>query len=132
MAVMVIDTSAIAAILFDEPESARFSAAIEAAAPCIISAVTRVELACVVEGRIGAAGGKIVEDFLKLAGIETAHVTPGQADLAIEGFRRFGRGRHSAALNLGDCFSYALAKATGDTLLFKGRDFSETDIIAAI
>jgi ribonuclease VapC len=129
---MVIDTSAIAAILFAEADQARFVEAIEAAPVCLISAVTRVELACVVEGRKGEAGRALLEEFLRAAAIETVSVTVAQAEIAIEAFRRFGRGRHPAALNLGDCFSYALARFRNDALLFKGDDFGRTDLPAIV
>ena len=128
---MVIATSAIMAILFGETDQARLVAAIEAAPVGLISAVTRVELACVVEGRKGEAGRALLEEFLRAAAIETVSVTAAQADVAIEAFRRFGRGRHPAGLNLGDCFSYALARVRNEALLFKGDDFSRTDLRAA-
>lgn len=128
---MVIDTSAVVAILFAEPTAARMAYAIEGAARRLLSAASRVELTLVVEGRRGAAGRADLELFLATAGIEIAAVTPDQADLACEAFRRFGKGNHPAALNFGDCFAYALAKATGEPLLFTGDDFARTDIAAA-
>lgn len=128
----VLDTSAIVAILFDEPEQVQFSQQIERTSLRLISAVTRVELSCVVEGRKGIAGRGVVEQFFALTKVETVAVTAEQAEIAIGAFRRFGRGRHPARLNLGDCFSYALAKATDQPLLFKGDDFSQTDIRAAV
>lgn len=127
---MVIDTSAIMAILFDEPERANFTRLIEADATCLVSAVGRVEAAFVVEGRKREAGRQRLDRFFRLSGAEIAGVTPEQAELAVEAFRRFGKGRHPAALNIGDCFAYALAKATGEPLLFKGGDFARTDIAA--
>lgn len=129
---MVIDTSAVVAILFGEVDQLRYAAAIESAPSRIVSAVTRVELAFVVEGRKGAAGRALLEEFFDLSGTETVAVTPGQAEFAIDAFRRFGKGRHPAGLNIGDCFSYALAKAADQPLLFKGDDFARTDIRSAL
>jgi ribonuclease VapC len=128
VALMVVDTSAIVAILFDEPDLRLYGEAIEAAAVRLVSAVTRVELAFVIEGRKREAGRERLERFFQLTGTEVVAVTPQQAEIAIDAFRRFGRGRHPAALNIGDCFSYALAVATDDVLLFKGDNFAQTDI----
>lgn len=125
---MVLDTSAIAAILFDEPERHRFDEAIEAHPRRLISAVTLVEATMVVERRYGAPGGLRLERFLQAAEVETISVTPEQALIACGAFRRFGKGRHPAGLNLGDCFAYALAKASGEPLLYKGDDFARTDV----
>ncbi|HUO54116.1 MAG TPA: type II toxin-antitoxin system VapC family toxin [Rhodoblastus sp.] len=125
---MVVDTSALAAILFLEPEAADFARMLAAAPLRLLSAVTRVELSIVVEARKGEAGRAVLERLLREGEFETAPVTARHADLAIEAYRRFGKGRHRAGLNIGDCFSYALAKATGESLLFKGDDFSQTDV----
>ena len=129
---MVIDASAILAILFDQPDQRRYGEAIEAATVRLVSAVTRVELAFVIEGRKRQAGRERLERFLQLSGAEIIAVTPQQAEIAVGAYRRFGRGRHRASLNIGDCFSYALAVATGHPLLFKGDDFTHTDIRAAL
>ena len=129
---MVIDTSAIAAILFCEPDRKVYEAAIAGAGGCSLSAVTRVEAALVVEGRKGELGRAALEQFLSISGAQVAAVTGDQAMIAIEAFRRFGKGRHPAGLNLGDCFAYALARATGQPLLFKGDDFRQTDILPAV
>ena len=129
---MVIDTSAIAAILFDEPESDAFDKLIAADPVCLVSAVSRVEAAFVVEGRKREAGRERLERFFRLTEAEIVVVTPEQVDLAIEAFRRFGKGRHKAGLNIGDCFAYALAKATGEPLLYKGGDFAHTDVVSAL
>src|SRR5665213_3354286 len=110
---MVIDTSAIVAIFFHEPEATEFEECIADAATRLMSAVTRVELSFVLEGRAGSAGAADIARFLADTHIEIAAVTTQQADIAIEAFRRYGKGRHPARLNIGDCFSYALAKATG-------------------
>lgn len=129
---MVIDTSAIVAILFDESESDDFIELIGAAPVRLLSAVGRVEAAFVIEGRKHAAGRERLDRFLRLAGPEIVAVSPEQAVVAVGAFRRFGRGRHPARLNIGDCFAYALAKVTGEPLLFKGSDFGQTDITAAL
>jgi ribonuclease VapC len=128
---MVIDTSAIVAILEDEPERARFVRLVAADVVRLLSAVSRVECTCVIEGRKRAAGRAELDRFLHEAAIEVAPVTADQAEIACEVFRRFGRGRHPAGLNIGDTFAYALAKATGEPLLFKGGDFARTDIASA-
>jgi ribonuclease VapC len=132
VALMVIDASAILAILFDQPDQRRYGEAIEAATVRLVSAVTRVELAFVIEGRKRQAGRERLERFFQLSGAEIIAVTPQQAEIAVGAYRRFGRGRHRASLNIGDCFSYALAVATGHPLLFKGDDFTHTDIRAAL
>lgn len=125
---MVLDTSAIAAILFDEPERARFDRLIEADPVRLISAATRVEACLVVEGRKRDAGRRQLDRFLAVTGAEVVAVTADHAEAACEAFRRFGKGRHPAGLNYGDCFAYALARATGEPLLFKGGDFALTDV----
>jgi ribonuclease VapC len=129
---MVIDSSAIVAILFDEPERDGFTRLIEDAGSRLVSVVSRVETAFVVEGRKGNAGRERLDRFFRLTGAEIVSATPEQAELAVEAFRRFGKGRHPAALNIGDCFAYALAKTTGERLLFKGGDFARTDIVPAM
>jgi ribonuclease VapC len=127
---VVVDTSAIVAILQDEPEQERFAALIEADSVRLLSAVTRVELTCVVEGRKAEIGRQAIEQFLARADFDLVSVTPEHAEIACEAFRRYGKGRHPAALNIGDCFAYALAKATGQPLLYKGDDFARTDVPA--
>jgi ribonuclease VapC len=129
---MVIDTSVIAAILFDEPESPAYVRMIDADPVRLVSAVGRVEATFVVEGRKHKAGRERLERFFRLTEAEIVAVTHEQVDLAIEAFRRFGKGRHRAGLNIGDCFAYALAKATGEPLLFKGNDFGNTDVVSAL
>jgi ribonuclease VapC len=130
--VIVVDTSAIIAILMREPDAARFAQCIADTSTRLMSAVTRVELSFVLEGRAGDRGRTETAEFLAKSSIEVAAVTPQQAEIAIEAFRRFGKGRHPAALDIGDCFAYALAKATGLPLLFKGSDFAQTDIQPAL
>ena len=129
---MVIDSSAVVAILFGEPDERTYDDAIAAAAIRLISAVTRVELTFVIEGRKGNEGRARLDRFFDLTETEIVPVTPQQALIACGAFRRFGKGRHRANLNIGDCFAYALASATGHPLLFKGNDFTHTDIRPAV
>ncbi len=129
---MVVDTSALLAILLDEADAAVYAAALRAASPRLLSAVTRVELSFVIEGRKGERGRVELERFLAVLGGDIISVSPQHAMLAIEAFRIYGKGRHPAALNIGDCFSYALARATGYPLLFKGNDFTRTDLSSAL
>ncbi|HSQ08411.1 MAG TPA: type II toxin-antitoxin system VapC family toxin [Chromatiaceae bacterium] len=128
---MVVDPSALLAILQDEPERRAFNELIEAAPGCRLSTAGFVELSIVIEARYGSAGIRDLDLFLSTAGVELVAFDAGQARLAREGFRRFGKGRHPAGLNLGDCFSYALARALDEPLLFKGEDFPLTDVQAA-
>lgn len=125
---MVLDTSAILAILLDEPEINTFSVAIERDPVRLLSAASLVEASLVVESRHGEAGRRELDLLLQTVGIEIVPLDARQAEMARHAFRTFGKGRHAAALNLGDCFSYALAQVTGEPLLFKGNDFSKTDV----
>jgi ribonuclease VapC len=127
---MVVDTSALIALLSIEPESARLAVAIESDGTRLISAATVVEAGLVIESRYGSVGGHELDLLIAKAGLSIEAVTAEQAEVAREAWRRFGKGRHSAGLNFGDCFSYALAKVTGEPLLFKGHDFTHTDISA--
>jgi ribonuclease VapC len=129
---MVVDTSALVALLFREPDADLFGQTLAGAPVRLLSAVTRVELSCVIEGRKGAPGRADLERILHDAEFEVVSVTPQQAEIAIDAFRRFGKGRHRAALNIGDCFSYALSIATDHPLLFKGNDFVHTDVRQAL
>lgn len=128
---MVIDTSAVVALLSMEPEAPRIAAALESDPNRLISAATLVEAGIVIESRYGPAGARELDLLLAKAGFAVESVTAEQADLAREAWRRYGKGRHSAGLNYGDCFSYALAKVKGEPLLFKGEDFPHTDITVA-
>ena len=128
---MVIDISAVIACLFDEPEREAFIEAIDADPVRLISVVGVVEASMVLLGRKRAEGLSDLEAFLIDGEIQRIAVDTRQAEIAVEAFRRFGRGRHPAALNIGDCFAYALAKATGERLLSKGGDFGRTDIASA-
>jgi ribonuclease VapC len=125
---MVIDTSAVIACLFDEPERGALVDAIEADPVRLISVVGVVEASLVLLGRKRAAGLSDLAAFLDDGEITRVPVDVRQAETAVEVLRRFGRGRHPAALNIGDCFAYAMAKTTGEPLLFKGGDFARTDI----
>ncbi len=121
---MVLDTSALLAILFDEPERRTFAEAIEAAEARLLSAASFVETSMILESRHGAEGVRSLDRLLAAAQIEMVPVDEAQAHAAREAFRRFGKGRHPAGLNFGDCFSYALAKCRAEPLLFKGEDFA--------
>ena len=125
---MILDSSAVLAILFGEPDAVYYEKTIAAAQACRISAANLLETAIVVESRGGLAAGHELDVFLEKAGIELVPVTPQQVEAARLAWRRFGRGNHPARLNFGDCFAYALAVATGEPLLFKGKDFAQTDI----
>ena len=129
---MVIDTSALIAVLADEPERERFVDAIEAAETRQMSAATFVEASIVLEVRHGAEGVRLFDLFVDRAGIEVVPVDDDQAREARRAFARFGKGRHAAGLNFGDCFAYALAVTAGESLLFKGDDFSKTDVEPAV
>lgn len=128
---MVLDTSALVAVLFDEPERQDFVRRLVAARRRLISSVTLVEASIVVEARRGEVAGRELDLFLHRAMVETVAVDEEQAQLARAAWRRYGRGRHPAALNFGDVFAYALARARGEELLFKGDDFAQTDVVAA-
>jgi ribonuclease VapC len=128
---MIIDTSAIIAILFGEDDAEIYAEAITRADSCRISAATFVETAVVVEAQTRNNGGRQFDAFIRRAGIAIEPVTEEQAHIARQAFIDFGKGRHPAGLNYGDCFSYALAKAAREPLLFKGKDFAKTDVNAA-
>ena len=128
---MIVDTSAVLAVLFGEPDAERYARAIAGASRCRMSVASLLEAAIVLESRSGAAGGHELDVFVERALIELAPVTAEHAQAARRAWRRFGNGNHPAGLNFGDCFAYALAEATREPLLFKGRDFALTDIEAA-
>lgn len=125
---MVIDTSAIIAILLGEPEAPELARAIEDGSPRLLSAANLLETSMVIEARKGDAAGRELDLLLYRAVIDVVPVDQEQAEIARVAWRRYGKGRHPANLNFGDCFAYALAKTTGLPLLFKGDDFSQTDI----
>ena len=126
---MVIDTSALAAIFFHEPERDAFRNAIVAASSRLISAATVLEAGMVIEGRRGGGAGREFDLFIVRAQLKIVPIDAELADLAPSAWRKYGKGRHPAGLNFGDCFSYALAKATGEPILAKGTDFASTDIV---
>ncbi len=128
---MVIDTSAIVAIAFNEPEAETYEQKIVDAPRRFISAATVLELAIVIEARLGEAGAAELDLWLYKAGVEVVAVDAEQIAVARRAWRSYGKGRHPAGLNYGDCFSYALAKTRNEPLLFKGDDFSRTDMQAA-
>ena len=127
---MIVDTSAILAVLFREVEAPEFENLI-ATSPCRMSVANVLESAMVVEGRGGRAAGRALDAFFASAAIEAAPITTAQLEIARDAWRRYGKGNHPAALNFGDCFAYALASASGEPLLFKGNDFARTDVVAA-
>ena len=129
---MIVDTSALLAILQAESESRGFAEAIDAASRPTLSVVSLVEASMVLDARHGPAGKDRLDRLLRESRMELAPVDSEQAQIAREAFRDFGRGRHSARLNFGDCFSYALARQRGEPLLFKGDDFARTDIRPAV
>ena len=125
---MVIDTSAIVAIALNEPEATEFERRIADDPVRLISAATALEVTIVLETRLGDAGGREFDLWLHKVGAEVVPVDAEQMDAARRAWRRYGKGRHPAALNFGDCFSYALALTRGEPLLFKGEDFARTEI----
>lgn len=128
---MVLDTSSIVAILCGEPECESFIQLISRDSKRLISAGTVLELMIVIEARKGETGGRELDLFFHRAKIDIVPFDSEQAELAREAWRHYGKGNHPAQLNFGDCFAYALSKISGEPLLFKGDDFSQTDIIAA-
>ena len=125
---MVIDTSAIVAIALNELDAAELEVRIADDPVRLISAATVLEATIVLETRLGDAGGREFDLWLLKIGAEIVPVDAEQVDAARRAWRRFGKGRHAAALNYGDCFSYALALTRGEPLLFKGEDFAKTDV----
>jgi ribonuclease VapC len=125
---MVIDTSALIALLFGEPEAAVFSRAIADDPKKLISTFNALETGIVVEARKGEAGGREFDLLLHRTRIEIVSMNADQVELARSAWRNYGKGNHPAGLNIGDCCAYALAKYSGEPLLFKGNDFKQTDI----
>ena len=125
---MVIDSSAIIAILCNEPERYDFNRKIEADSRRLISAASVFETSIVLETRYGEEAYRELDFFILKATIKIHPFDAEQLEIARRAYRQYGKGRHPASLNYGDCFSYALAKQTGEPLLFKGNDFSQTDI----
>ena len=129
---MVVDSSALVAILSGEADAGPLLAALADAHDPLISAFSLVEAGIVLEARAGEAAGRELDLLLHRAGVTTVAVDAEQATLARAAWRRFGKGRHVARLNLGDCFVYALAVQRGRALLFKGDDFAATDVASAL
>jgi ribonuclease VapC len=128
---MVIDTSALVAILLGEPEAEPFALAIAGDPKRLISTFTALETAIVIEAKKGESGGRELDLLLHQARIEMVPMTAEQLEIARSAWGRYGKGRHPAGLNIGDCCSYALAKCADEPLLFKGDDFSQSDIKVA-
>ena len=128
---MVLDSSAIIAILELESEAAAFANLIESDAVRLVSAVTVLESGILAEARKGEEGARALDAFLQQAELTVVAFDAEQASIARTAFRRFGKGRHAAGLNFGDCAAYALARSSGEPLLYKGDDFARTDIPAA-
>lgn len=128
---MVIDTSVIAAILFGESDAARLAATIENDPVRLLSAGSALEASIVIESELGEPGGRELDLLLFKTGMEIVPFTDDQLTVARYAYRSFGKGRHPAGLNYGDCFSYALSKTSGEPLLFKGNDFTQTDVLSA-
>ena len=128
---MIVDTSALLAMLMKEPERDRLSSAIAVAGESRISSATLLEAGIVVEAKAGEKGAAALDELVTELKLQVVSFTAEHAALARQAFRRFGKGRHPARLNFGDCFAYALAKQRAEPLLFKGEDFSQTDIDVA-
>ena len=129
---MVVDSSAVLAILFNEPERDVFSDALADAGVRLMSSVNALETAVVVSSRKGLYGAQEFDLLLHRAEFEVVPFTADHLRLARDAYERYGKGRHPAGLNLGDCCAYALARHTGESLLFKGGDFSRTDIVPVL
>jgi len=129
---MVLDTSALLALLLDDVEAEAFRAAVEEDDTRLVSAATLLETAIVIEARKGGPGGRELDALIQTAGVVVVAVDGDHAAEARRAWRRYGRGRHAAALNFGDVFAYALARVSGEPLLFKGDDFAKTDISRVI
>src|ERR1700730_10428393 len=125
---MVIDSSALIAVLLNEENAAGIAHAIESSTQRLLSAANLLEASIVIESRKGEAGGRELDLLLYRAAIEVVAVDQDQVEIARLAWRRFGKGRHPAGLTYGDCFAYALAKSRRLPLLFQGDDFSQTDI----
>jgi ribonuclease VapC len=129
---MVIDTSALIAILLGEPDAKVFSEAIANAPKKLVSAFSALETSIVIESKKGEPGGRELDLLLHKARIEIVPINDEQFELARQAWRDFGKGHHPVGLNIGDCCSYALSKYSGEPLLFKGDDFSKTDVQSAL
>ena len=128
MSGVVVDSSAVIAVVHQEPTRDALLEYLDQAEEAVMSTVTLVETAIVVAAQVGPAGSQAVEEMLRVAGVRFVEVQELDARRAIEGWHRFGKGRHPARLNLGDLFTYALADATGYPILCVGNDFAQTDL----
>jgi len=128
---VILDSSAVVAILRAEAEAPVMAKAVDQADPCRISAVSYVEASIVIDSSRDPIASRRFDDFFRESDIVVESVTARQAEIARHAYRDFGKGRHKAGLNFGDCFAYALAKDKGESLLFKGDDFCHTDVEAA-
>jgi ribonuclease VapC len=131
-ALMVLDTSAVLAILVDEPESASIRRAIEDDPTRLFSAASLLEASIVIETRFGEAGGRELDLLLYRADVQIVPVDRDQVEIAREAYRRYGKSRNPAGLNFGDCFAYALSRSSGEPLCFKGDDFPKTDVSSVL
>jgi ribonuclease VapC len=129
---MIVDTSAALAVVLGEPGFEVFAGAISASETRRISAASFVEASIVAETRAGDRGLRQFDSFIRESELTVEPVTHEHALIAREGYSNYGNGRHPAGLNFGDCFAYALAKSTGEPLLFKGEDFRQTDVLPAL
>ena len=129
---MVIDTSALIAVMTGEPDAGHYESAIKRDAERLMSVASILEAAIVLEKRFGQEGPRGLDELLRRLPIQAVSVDGDQLEWARYAHHTYGRGRHPAALNFGDCFSYALAKTTGERLLYKGSDFSRTDVRSAL
>jgi ribonuclease VapC len=129
---MILDTSSLVAIIAEEPDGELYIQAISRASSCRISAGNFLELSIVIEGQFGSDVLRQCDALFRRVGIVIEPVTVEHIHVARQAFHDFGKGRHPAGLDFGDCFAYALAKATAEPLLFKGRDFAKTDIVSAL
>ncbi len=128
---MVVDTSALVAVLSGEPERRTFNEKITEAEACLISAGSYLEITIVIEARYGYEGARDLAFYLQEATITVVPFDAQQAELARRAYAKYGKGKYRASLSFGDCFAYALAKSRGEKLLFKGEDFALTDLKAA-
>jgi len=128
---MILDTSAVVALLLNEPEASEFLTLVQAADSVAIGAPTLLECEMVLAKILGAEGLVRIDEFLRVLGVEILPFGERELAVARTAFRSYGKGRGRAGLNLGDCFSYAIALTRDEPLLFKGRDFSQTDVRAA-
>lgn len=127
---MIVDTSALLAVLFIENDADRYARALAAPEARRISAANLLEAGIVVDSQAGLEAGRLLDALVHRVQLEVEPVTPEQIGIARQAYLDFGKGNHPAGLNFGDCFAYALSKHMGEPLLFKGNDFSQTDVLS--